>query len=637
MKENNSIFAICLFLIYLGIMPLIYAQDTGEVEIDILYTNGDIADYSGIEFVVYQDEKNDVFLRHSATNNPTKLQLPLNHDYKIEIYSNDMFSSFTFLNLDSQKKDIDMEIPLTGGLQVQVLYEDKQTPVSDATVSIKSHKGTEWRRAQTNDDGKTLRFWIQSTNSQDNYYQADVYFADKLVTTLDRIKLQPGISTNTKIIIPVPKIVDDLITVSLYKESAKVTKNDGNYIVILHDQLGNQMQSKVNFRGDAHFSLLKPTKYSIIVESPVHEQTLWPEKNVYIMGKQNQFNIFMNTEITKELVESSEEKPSCNCVAFRLDDVQDFWLNDVQIGIVKTFVSSDLPLTIGIIADSFGSDPKTTNFIKSNKNSLEIASHGFGTTPFTEYDKQTQNQLVKQSVNEIRDKLGVTPRVFIPPQNRINQDTLDVLIENSFTHVSGSILHGSAPPFSLSDQVLYRFPEVATTGQFDPDKNIFVGMSSNQTITETIQGITNFGFAVITMHPQEFSVVEDDVYTNKINQNQLAELEQIISQLQNKGYDIVYLDKINLDSDIQIPKWLKNNARWWAENKIDDNTFVLGLQYLIKQEIITVTHDHPAEHNTEDIPVWIKNNARWWAEGSISDLEFVKGIEFLIENGIIVY
>lgn len=36
-----------------------------------------------------------------------------------------------------------------------------------------------------------------------------------------------------------------------------------------------------------------------------------------------------------------------------------------------------------------------------------------------------------------------------------------------------------------------------------------------------------------------------------------------------------------------------------------------------------------------NIPNWIKNNAKWWADGQISDNDFVKGIEFLIKIGII--
>jgi hypothetical protein len=37
---------------------------------------------------------------------------------------------------------------------------------------------------------------------------------------------------------------------------------------------------------------------------------------------------------------------------------------------------------------------------------------------------------------------------------------------------------------------------------------------------------------------------------------------------------------------------------------------------------------------TNEIPSWIKNNAGWWADGSIDDDSFVQGIQFLIEKGI---
>ena len=36
----------------------------------------------------------------------------------------------------------------------------------------------------------------------------------------------------------------------------------------------------------------------------------------------------------------------------------------------------------------------------------------------------------------------------------------------------------------------------------------------------------------------------------------------------------------------------------------------------------------------QDIPSWIKNNAGWWADGSIDDDSFVQGIQFLIKEGI---
>lgn len=45
-----------------------------------------------------------------------------------------------------------------------------------------------------------------------------------------------------------------------------------------------------------------------------------------------------------------------------------------------------------------------------------------------------------------------------------------------------------------------------------------------------------------------------------------------------------------------------------------------------------VTQPGPTEIN---IPPWIKNNAKWWSEGAITDNDFVQGIQFLITNGII--
>jgi len=38
-----------------------------------------------------------------------------------------------------------------------------------------------------------------------------------------------------------------------------------------------------------------------------------------------------------------------------------------------------------------------------------------------------------------------------------------------------------------------------------------------------------------------------------------------------------------------IPDWIKNNAGWWADGQIDDNSFVSGLQWLISNGIMKVS------------------------------------------------
>ena len=137
------------------------------------------------------------------------------------------------------------------------------------------------------------------------------------------------------------------------------------------------------------------------------------------------------------------------------------------------------------------------------------------------------------------------------------------------------------------------------------------------------------------------------------------------------------------DSKLEIPHWLKNNAGFWAQNQIDDETFIVGIKYLIEQKIMNIPnlqkfqpepilhfidvekgtqhyidryyHDDVyrdwfdsnfPEYTIEEavglppdpvIPDWIKNNAKLWTEDMITDNDFLGGIEFLIKNGIIIF
>mgnify|MGYP006981180815 FL=1 len=37
-----------------------------------------------------------------------------------------------------------------------------------------------------------------------------------------------------------------------------------------------------------------------------------------------------------------------------------------------------------------------------------------------------------------------------------------------------------------------------------------------------------------------------------------------------------------------IPTWIKNNAGWWADGAIDDNSFIQGIQFLVEKRILNV-------------------------------------------------
>ena len=89
-------------------------------------------------------------------------------------------------------------------------------------------------------------------------------------------------------------------------------------------------------------------------------------------------------------------------------------------------------------------------------------------------------------------------------------------------------------------------------------------------------------------------------------------------------------------TELNIPGWIKNNAGWWAEGQIDDDSFATGIEFMIKEGIISVPiTDSGEQSESTAIPDWVRNNAAWWAEGQIDDDSFAMGIQFLIKEGII--
>ncbi|MFQ5497701.1 MAG: peptidase [Nitrosopumilus sp.] len=94
-------------------------------------------------------------------------------------------------------------------------------------------------------------------------------------------------------------------------------------------------------------------------------------------------------------------------------------------------------------------------------------------------------------------------------------------------------------------------------------------------------------------------------------------------------------DVVEEQPSVGIPDWIKNNAEWWAAGQIDDNSFVQGIQFLIKEDVLKIPPTTQGSGTgSNEIPVWIKNNAEWWAAGQIDDNSFIQGIQFLIKEGI---
>lgn len=300
---------------------------------------------------------------------------------------------------------------------------------------------------------------------------------------------------------------------------------------------------------------------------------------------------------------------TCRCVAFRLDDIQDYFLTNAQMQVMSTFEENNANLTVGVIGNLFGKDQTIVSFINSkiagnnNTNSnfaIEIANHGWNHEDFTSFGRKEQSMLMEKTNDKIIDTLGVKPIVFITPYNRLNDDTIAAMQENGLQYVSanttafapsflqvsknktvGSIDGGIA--MQGSNMTIYHFPSSAHTGDLNADNTEWLGYSHDRTFADLNASMNELGYAVVTMHPQEFSVRDGIKYQNKVDEQQIAELELLLDDIRDAGFKIVTISQINegygsvvpefssysiyaiLTFSIVIAIWLaKSNLSYWS-------------------------------------------------------------------------
>ncbi len=157
-----------------------------------------------------------------------------------------------------------------------------------------------------------------------------------------------------------------------------------------------------------------------------------------------------------------------------------------------------------------------------------------------------------------------------------------------------------------------------------------------------VNALSNKGVALYDLGKYEEAIVSYD---------KVLEIEpDNVKALNNKNKLLEIMGKpIEIMEKLQIPDWIRNNAKWWSEGQIGDSDFTSGIQFMIKENIMVIP-DLPEEvtqmelkdekramglEREQNVPDWVRNNAGWWADGLISDDDFVSGIKYLAEQGII--
>ncbi len=246
--------------------------------------------------------------------------------------------------------------------------------------------------------------------------------------------------------------------------------------------------------------------------------------------------------------------------------------------------------------DDFFSDGRIVHFIIYQKELLKVLENGsnengmnFVIAPDRDYphiSSVTEN-------GQFRILVSWEPENLKSDSNaKILFDVTDVFLKNKpvSTNYEFSV--------TQNNKVLYRQSGISTDSRDEHNVAEFM-------IPEDVTGIVHLNF-------------------NNLDNNELA-----------RTTIPIVVDRVTPQKEITIPDWIRNNALWWSEEQIDDDTFIQGIEYLIKNQIIVISTTEQEDSESGEIPSWIRNNAAWWAAGQIDDDTFVQGLEFLIKKGII--
>ncbi len=284
---------------------------------------------------------------------------------------------------------------------------------------------------------------------------------------------------------------------------------------------------------------------------------------------------------------------SCQCVAFRLDDIQDYWLDSVQTKIIDTFQQKNASLTIGIIGNHIGLDSKLTNDIKSKLGKtpqLELANHGWNHEDFTQFSRDEQNMFMKNTNDKISSVFGIVPSTFIPPFNTVNANTMIAFLENNFQYISADVSQDDSTVFTPNARV-YHIPGNLQTSNLTNNDNIWRHYDNQHLLVMIMSDIQHYGYSVVVLHPPEYALRIHSHYTNEVDKNQIKNLESLIDTIKNNGIKITPLNQIpsNMNSK-PYPSWLNGVFAGNENGTISDEQVLANINYLKDKKIIDSNH-----------------------------------------------
>lgn len=264
----------------------------------------------------------------------------------------------------------------------------------------------------------------------------------------------------------------------------------------------------------------------------------------------------------------SSDTKCVRCVIFELHDVTDHGHSNAQVAVMDLFINENKPLTLGIIAASFGNGNDTdvlekvkegidTGLFEAGMEGLTHANYGNMT-----YDEQLSDFTAAN--DKIESTLGVHPTTFLPPFSTFNQETIKAIADLGMERISSSYWYEKTTPNSYKTSSSYSTGDtVIQLSEVDGGTKIYhvpfntslLGLTREgyegqalvgKTLSNANSNIIKYGFSVIVLHPTDFASVNPATgnLADQVDPEKLQMLNDIIDQLELRGYSFAKYDAV---------------------------------------------------------------------------------------------
>ena len=303
-----------------------------------------------------------------------------------------------------------------------------------------------------------------------------------------------------------------------------------------------------------------------------------------------------------------DKSTSCNCVVFRMDDLQDDWISTAQITGMNLFLSKHVPLSLAIIMNSIGNDSQVVDKIKEGlkktPNALfELTLHGWDHVNYADLSEKEQTDTLKKANDKMLQLFGNKSNIFVTPYGPFNSDTIkamnnagiqilsSALVNEEQFDGNASIAHAngfsdllSRPQYTVNNNnintntnsisaakstilsysqsrkpgIVYHLPAMSLFYD-DVSGKPPIKTPIEQILLETKNNIKEYGYSVIVFHPQDFVERDDQgkVIGNGVNLSEVNDLSYLIDSLVQQKIPIVHFSTLvkyinTNNSDIQL-------------------------------------------------------------------------------------